>query len=142
MKTSIRRWAAACVMVLCTAAAAGAQMTTDTVTDVPFAFTAGKTTLPRDTYTISRITGHNGAFLIRGERHGVVILSQPDGVSDRESTPSLIFNRYADQYFLREVRLEGGVAFRLPRTSAEADAAERMAERSRPEVVVVAPVEP
>jgi hypothetical protein len=136
MKTFLRRSVLAASLALCAAALADAR-TTDTVTNVPFAFTAGKTALPSDHYRISRIPGQNGAFLIRGERHGVVILSQPDAVTGRDAVPGLVFYRYGDQYFLREVRLESGIAFSLPKTRAEEDAAERVAGLRQSEVVVV-----
>lgn len=136
MKTFLRRSVLAASLALCAAALANAQ-TTDTVTNVPFAFTAGTTALPSDHYRISRIPGQSGAFLIRGERHGIVILSQPDAVNGRNAVPGLVFYRYADQYFLREVRLEGGIAFTLPKTHAEEDAAEQAEGLRQPEVVVV-----
>jgi hypothetical protein len=66
-----------------------------------------------------------------------VILSQPDAVTGRDAVPGLVFYRYADQYFLREVRLESGIAFTLPKTRAEVDAAERVAGLRQSEVVVV-----
>ena len=140
MTISIRRRVSAACLVLLSAAAAASAQTTDTVTNVPFRFTVGRTTLPRDRYTVSRMPGQNGAFLIRGERQGVVILSQPDAVADRDAQPSLIFYRYADQYFLREIRLPGSVALRLPKTRAEVDAAESMAQHTQPELVVLPPL--
>lgn len=130
------RVAVASLTLLCGTAAASAQ-TGETVSSVPFAFTAGTKTLPRDSYRISRLTGQNGAFLIRGERDGVVILSQPDVVTDRAAEPVLVFHRYGERYFLREARLADRLAFRLPKTRAEVDAEERLAQHAQPEVVVV-----
>jgi hypothetical protein len=134
MKTATR-WAMAWLVLLGFTAVADAQ-TTDTVTKVPFAFRVGTTMLPKDTYTISRISGQSGAFLLRGEQHAVVILTQPDGVSGAEA-PQLIFHRYGDQYFLHEARLIGKISLRLPKSRAEVDVAERIAQRALPEVVTV-----
>jgi hypothetical protein len=122
--------------VLLAAVATNAQ-TTNTVTDVPFEFTVGTTTLPRDSYEVTRITGQNGAFLIRGARRGVVVISQPEGPSATDNSPRLVFHRYNDRYFLREVRLPGNNGFRLPKTAAEIDAAERLAAGVTHDVVAV-----
>ena len=40
----------------------------ETVSSVPFAFTAGDTKLPQDRYRISPIPGQPSVFMIRGER--------------------------------------------------------------------------
>ena len=69
----------------------------ETVTNVPFAFTAGDTNLPRDEYRISPMPGHNGVFMVRGLRHGVVLMSRTDRSNDREPAPSLTFHRYGDR---------------------------------------------
>lgn len=123
------------LMVFGAAGALNAQ-TTDTRTDVQFSFTVGTTTLPPDTYRVMRMPGQNGAFLIRGTRHGAVMLSQPDGrVAD--NSPRLVFHRYADRYFLREVRLGDNTGFSLPKTRLEIDAAEKIAGSPAPDVVVL-----
>jgi hypothetical protein len=137
MKLHTRRLMAIAGLLLAGAAAALNAQTTDTVTDVPFAFTVGTATLPRDTYRISRLPGHTDAFLIRGLRHGAIMVSQPDGASETDPGPRLVFHRYADSYFLREVRMPGNTGFKLPRTRGELQAAEQLASRSTPEVVVL-----
>jgi hypothetical protein len=128
--------AVAALLVLGAAAGAAAQGS-DTVTHVPFAFAVDSSMLPRDSYQVSRLPGHMDAFLIRGQHKGVVVLSQPEGPSDRDSSPRLVFHRYGNQYFLREVRLAGNDGFQLPTSAAERDAAERIAGLAVPEVVVV-----
>ena len=110
--------------------------TTDSITTVPFAFTVGTETLPRDTYRVSRLGGHTDVFMISGQRHSAIVLSQPDGRA-ADSSPRLVFNRYGDQYFLREVRLPGNTGFTLPTSRQERDAAERIAANVKPEIVVV-----
>ena len=64
--------------VIASAAAASAQ-TTDSITNVPFAFAVGNKTLPRDVYRISRLPGHLDVVQISGLRGGVIVMSQPDG---------------------------------------------------------------
>ena len=108
-----------------------------TVSDVPFAFTVGSTVLPRDTYSVVLLSGHNDAFAIKSVRHAAIVLSQPAGRDAADPTPRLVFHRYGDSYFLREVRLGGNAGFSLPKTRQEEDAAERTGSRSTAEVVIV-----
>ena len=109
----------------------------ETRANVPFAFTAGTTTLPAGTYNLSTLPGHTDAFMIRSLLHGVIILSQQSGSSRKDVAPALVFDRYADQYFLREIRLPDSVAFELPRTASENAAAKRIASGAKADVVVV-----
>jgi len=136
MKSFVRSLVAIAGLLVLTAAAAPHAQGTDTVTNVPFAFNVGKTAMPRDSYTISRLPGHMDAFMIRGLRHTAIVTSQP---ADRgaDATPRLVFHRYGDSYFLREVHMGGSTGFELPATRAERDAAERVADASTHEVVVV-----
>lgn len=108
-----------------------------TVTEVPFAFTVGDTNLPRDHYRISPMSGLNGAFIIRGERRGAMLLSSTDRSNDRRPAPSLTFYRYGDQYFLREVQLGDGRVLRLSETRAERQAAEHVAAQAAAKSKVV-----
>ena len=92
---------------------------TETVTNVPFGFTAGDTKLPQDRYRILPMPGQNSVFMIRGDRHGVVLMSRTDRLNAREPAPSLTFHRYGDQYFLREVQLADGRILHLTPSRAE-----------------------
>lgn len=111
----------AALLVLGVVASARAQESA-TVTNVPFAFSAGDTNLPRDRYRVSPMP--NGVLMIRGERHSVILMSQTHRLNDREPAPSLTFSRYGDQYFLREVQLGNGRVLYFPQTRAEKEAAE------------------
>jgi hypothetical protein len=121
MTNSVRRLVVTGALLLMgvgVAASARAQGT-ETVTNIPFAFTAGDTKLPQDRYLISPMPGQNGAFMLRGERHGVVLMSRTDRLNAREPAPSLTFHRYGDQYFLREVQLGDGRVLHLTPSRAE-----------------------
>jgi hypothetical protein len=109
----------------------------ETTANVPFAFTAGTASLPRGAYHLSTLPGHTDALMIRSFQHGAILLSQPAGSTPADSTPRLVFDRYGDRYFLREIRLAGNVGFEFPKTAAENAAAERIASGAKPEVVVV-----
>jgi hypothetical protein len=109
----------------------------ETTANVPFAFVAGDTSLPRGQYRMATLPGHTDALMIRGLQHGAIILSQPAGSSRADNTPRLVFDRFGEQYFLREIHLAGNVSFALPLTGVERRAAERLASGTKSEVVVV-----
>ena len=119
MTISIRRLVATGALLLVGVTAVARAQGTETVTTVPFAFTAGETKLPQDRYRISPIPGQNSVFMIRGERHGVVLMSRIDRLNVREPAPSLTFHRYGEQYFLREVQLGDGSILHLTQSRAE-----------------------
>jgi hypothetical protein len=118
-----------------TAAVAKAQ-STDTITRVPFTFNVGASVMPPDTYRVSEFGGHTDVFMISGFRHSAVLMSQPDGRT-KDDSPRLVFHRYGDRYFLREVRLAGNTGFSLPKSREERQVEEQIASRSKPDVIVV-----
>lgn len=99
------------------------------VAHVPFGFTIGNTTLPRDTYNLTRLAGHPEMVLVRGDRRGAFVRTDEVRLTDTSATPSLVFHRYGDEYFLRQIRWEGSARLDLPETSAERGAAEGRANR-------------
>jgi hypothetical protein len=124
------------VAFVLTAGVAKAQSGTDTISKVPFTFNVGASVMPPDTYRVSEVGGNTGVFMISSFRHSAIVLSQPDGRTADDS-PRLVFHRYGDSYFLREVRMAGDTGFRLPESRQERDAQERIAARSTPERIVV-----
>jgi hypothetical protein len=136
MMTSAQRLVVTALLLVGVAASARAQGI-ETVTNVPFGFTAGDTSLPRDLYRVSPIPGQSGVFMIRGERHGVVLMSVTDRRNDREPAPRLTFRRYGDQYFLREVQLGDGRILHISETRAEREAAESVAANAAAKSTVV-----
>jgi hypothetical protein len=138
MTISVQRLLTAALLLVGVAAPAPARAQgTETVTNVPFEFTAGDTSLPRDQYRVSPITGPNGAVLVRGLRHGVVLMTILDRSSDRNPAPSLTFRRYGDQYFLKEMQLGDGRILRLSQSRAERKAAESVAAKAESKSTVV-----
>ena len=137
MKLSLRGLTAIVAAAIIASAAAASAQTTDSTTNVSFAFTVGNKTLPRDVYRISRLPGHLDVVQIRGLRGGVILMSQPEGPDRQDPSPRLVFHRYGDSYFLREIRMPGNVGLALPATRLERDAAEKVASNAAPEVVVI-----
>jgi hypothetical protein len=113
-----------------TAAAPVSAQDVDLVARVPFEFTVGNSALPRDTYQLSRLDGHPEMLLVRGDRKGVFVRTEEMGRQRDNVAPSLLFHRYGNQYFLREIRLEGNDRLDLPETKAEREAAEGRADRA------------
>ena len=66
--------------------------------------------MPRGTYRLSRLSGHLDVFEITGDRHSAIVISQPESPEGKDDNPRLVFHRYGDSYFLREIRLPGNVA--------------------------------
>jgi hypothetical protein len=120
----------AAVAALTTLAPVRAQQDTRLIARVPFEFAVGDTNLPRDTYHLSRMSEHRNMILLRGDRTGVFVRTIEESVRRDGSRPSLLFHRYGDQYFLREIRWEETARFDLPETKAERAAAEGRADRA------------
>jgi hypothetical protein len=78
-------------------------------------------------------------LLVRGERKGVFVRAEEVRGARNDDNPVLTFHRYGDEYFLREIRLQGTARLDLPETNAERDAAERRTDRraARMETVTV-----
>ena len=113
-----------------TLAPAHAQQDLRLIARVPFEFAVGDRSLPRDTYYLSRMNDHREMLLLRSERTGVFVRIMEERVPRNGGTPSLLFHRYGDQYFLREIRWEETARLDLPETKAERAAAESRADRA------------
>ena len=74
--------------------------------NIPFEFSARKTTLEPGVYTIKRMSG-NLLRLRSVDNKSSVILNAPVNLSstDAKATERLVFNKYGDQYFLAQIWL-------------------------------------
>jgi hypothetical protein len=96
---------------------------------IPFAFTAGTTTMPAGVYDVSRPDGSQALILIRS-RTGVVFVISPSREADNgKGDTRLVFNRYGDQYFLRAVWFVTDDGFSLPETKVEREWAAGLKDR-------------
>lgn len=120
----------AAVAALATVAPALAQTEIHLVARVPFAFAVGNANLPSDTYHLSRMNGHREMLFLRGDRTGALVRVDETRLPRTDAEPSLVFHRYGNQYFLREIRWEGSARLDLPETKGERDAAEGRADRA------------
>lgn len=71
---------------------------------VPFGFFVGSTWVPAGTYTITSDSRSPNVVTIRNGDSKVSLISL--GQTDAKPSPSnrLVFNKYGDQYFLREIQ--------------------------------------
>jgi len=117
MKSYTRILALSAFAIVLTAGVAKAQ-SNDTISKVPFAFNIGTSVMPADTYRVSEFGGQTGVFMISGYRHSAIVLSEPEGRTGVDR-PQLVFHKYGDQYFLREVQLGDGRILHLTPSRAE-----------------------
>lgn len=77
---------------------------------VPFDFTVGDRTLPAGTYTISSDTNSQGYVAIRNQDRKMAILTLclPNQTNSGKDN-TLLFHKYGNQYFLRDLRSEGAL---------------------------------
>jgi hypothetical protein len=111
-------------------APAYAQTEVHLIARVPFAFTVGNANLPSDTYRLTRMNGHREMLFLRGDRTGALVRADEVRLPRTDTEPSLVFHRYGNQYFLREIRWEDTARLDLPETKAERNAAEGRADRA------------
>lgn len=74
--------------------------------NIPFEFSAGKTTLPAGVYSIKRMSGNN-VTLRSEDGKSSVILNAPitDSSSDPKAVERIVFEKYGDQYALSQIWL-------------------------------------
>ena len=70
--------------------------------NIPFDFQDGAKTLPAGIYTLTMQS--NNLLIVRGAHDGGLVLSRVEGTSSNTpNTGKVVFQRYGDKYFLREV---------------------------------------
>ena len=90
--------------------AINAQAQTKVIADIPFAFSAGKTTLPAGRYTITVLnpTSDRKVLQIRSlnGRSSAVVLTNGI-IGNASENAKLVFERYGDRYVFAQVQLAG-----------------------------------
>jgi hypothetical protein len=108
--------AAITFLAIAGAATAGRALSTNTAvrTTVPFNFSAGDKQLPSGTYTISRDS--SGIIRIQNrDKHVDVYMTATPGNNEAANSAELIFRKYGEQYFLKEVLAsQSGLDARIP----------------------------
>jgi hypothetical protein len=105
--------------------------------EIPFAFHAGKTTLPAGHYRFSQSRGNQFQMIQNQQTYeSIMLMAGTPGVGAAKHS-RLIFHRYGQQYFLSEVHSGNGNDTRLPITSAEREAREQAAPDQEASVSVL-----
>ncbi len=84
---------------------------------VPFSFENGSHHLPPGRYTVSLTLEH--FLFVRGDRDGTNFMVQADQSLSPAAKGKLVFTRYGNRYFLREVWTAGSSTHVLCRKSSE-----------------------
>jgi hypothetical protein len=86
---------------------------------IPFGFNAGSTAFAPGNFTVHQSGGTHGVLTIRSETRGAMLLAQGSGASRDHNRPRLVFRRYGNRYFLREIWLQEQGPYGLPETKEE-----------------------
>jgi hypothetical protein len=93
---------------------------TDLRAKVPFSFNVAQKTLPPGTYTVQSMGGAS-TLLLRGSGTGAISLTNAMQNANNDGA-KLVFHRYGERYFLREV-WSGSTGRQLPEPKIEKELA-------------------
>jgi hypothetical protein len=113
------RSAAAPILVALLALVPVSSEAADVRGSIPFSFAVNDVTLPPGTYTLTTRTTP-GVMFVQGLSRVVIAMAVPGNSSD-DLQPRLVFHKYGDEYFLRQVWNGDGSGYDLPETRAERD---------------------
>jgi hypothetical protein len=103
MKILFRSALVAAGLVIASAGAASAQLTTTMKFTTPFPFMVGQRTMPAGTYTVTPLEADHALLEIRSGRSAVLLLTEKDTPAGGPRQDEVIFSKKGDTYVLREV---------------------------------------
>jgi hypothetical protein len=110
------------------AAAVGQTNRSDTVADIPFAFTVANHTLPPGRYTVTRIN-ETTLRVFNPHNQGTLVLTHGVEGKAPEGKGKMVFHRYGDVYFLSEVWVAAnGIGRKVFQSQAEEKLARKRIE--------------
>jgi hypothetical protein len=112
------RGAAAPILVALLALVPVSGEAADITSEIPFSFAVRDVTLPPGTYHLSTRTPP-GMILVEGLGQIVISMAIARGSFKDDLEPKLVFHRYGDEYFLRQVWNGDGGGYDLPETRSE-----------------------
>ena len=121
-------------VVLLTAGSLNAQTSNPVKVNIPFDFSAGKSSFSAGEYRIDAIS-QLGDLAIAGRASSAkLVSSHPIQSASPSSSTKLVFNKYGDRYFLSQIWVEGDDRGReLPQTREEKE----LASNASPNPVVI-----
>lgn len=87
---------------------------------IPFSFSVNDATLPPGGYLITSNQPGPGVVVIRGATRVLIAMTTPRGRSE-DFQPRLVFHRYGEDYFLRQVWTDGGSGLDVRESGTERD---------------------
>jgi hypothetical protein len=115
---------AVALMALSGAAVAQTLGNSRIVAQVPFEFVVANKIMPAGEWSVQSAGTSSATLMLRNhdQKMGVFANSNFDETKHPATSYALVFKRYADQYFLSSIRLEGtNVTYRLLESKAEAE---------------------
>jgi hypothetical protein len=126
---------------------AHAQVSASLQGNIPFQFQVGETVLPAGEYVVSQIANSQAGLILRGSdrKTGAILFNAPATLGNSVNKPAqnakMVFHRYGDSYFLRQVWQGGGQnGNELSLSKAERVIAHQMAALATPHKVELASV--
>lgn len=117
----------------------GARAQEPLLANIPFAFTAGTTTLPAGEYRVEKTAMDSAMLLIRGTENSAstFVISNATEANRPQTKSKLIFHRHGNRYFLSQVWVAGYSRGReLPPSTQEKEEAP-LARNDKPEEVTI-----
>jgi hypothetical protein len=113
-----------------------------TVTNIPFQFSTGKTTLPAGEYKLTCFDPNGRLLLISSTDGKTKAAIQMVSVSDRSQDDArLLFHRYGRRYFFVQAWAGGNTGLQLPTTHAERSVVRELTGikpiKAKPETIVL-----
>jgi len=115
------------------------------VVNIPFAFTAGNTTLPAGEYRVQKLEQNSAVLLMncRDARAAAFVVTNPAQARELQSQSKLVFNRYDNRYFLSQVWTAGSIRGRqLLKSPKEKEMAHVARIETKGEITLVARLSP
>jgi len=111
------------------------------VATIPFAFAAGKMTLPAGEYRVEKLAQGSAMLLIRrtDRSAAMIVRSNAADAGSRQTQSKLVFRRFGNHYFLSQVWVAGYTqGSELPESAAEKELALRAHHKTPDKVTIVA----
>src|SRR5215213_11914854 len=127
------------IIVFAGVLATNADAQTKVIANVPFAFSAGKTTLPAGRYTITVLNPASDRKVLQirslNGRASAIVMTTAGSINASDNA-KLVFERYGDRYFFAQAQM-GGDSTSLTAVRTKSAEKNAMAKTNKKSVVVI-----